>query len=284
MFHRQQRVGILSLVALIVGTLVVYHYAEVPSTSSFDVSSEEIRRLQKQIDSLQIAEVAAREPKQYPFNPNFISDFKAYTLGLPTEAYDRLKAFRAKDQWINSAAQFQQVTGISDSLQNEIAPWFKFPEWVTHPKPKKKYTYASKVQEKSFDQKIDLNVATVAQLKEVYGIGEALSNRIVSYRDKLGGFSNDVQLYGVWGLSETVVERVLAQFTVKNPKVLVKMNINRASASDIATIPGISFELAKEIWEFRRLREGVVQLEELLKIEGLTTSKFKLIQLYLSVE
>ena len=284
MFHREQRIGILSLLLLIVASLCVYHYTDRAVTSEFDISSEEIVALQEQIDSLRIAEIEARKPKQYPFNPNFITDYKAYTLGLPTEAFDKLKAFRAKDQWINSAKQFQQVTGVSDSLQLQIAPWFKFPEWVTNPKSKKKPKYFSETKKKSFAEKIDLNKASIAQLRKIYGIGEALSNRITSYRDKIGGFSNDVQLYSVWGLNETVIGRVLEQFTVKNPKQIIQMNINTSSASDIATIPGISFDLAKEIWEFRILREHIYSFSELQKIQSLSSGKLSLIQLYLFVE
>ena len=85
----------------------------------------------------------------------------------------------------------------------------------------------------------------------------------------------------MYGLDAAVVKRALLQFTVKTPKQIDKMNINAASASDIATIPNISFELAKKIWEFRKLRETIQDISELQKIEGLSKSKLQLIQLYL---
>ena len=50
---------------------------------------------------------------------------------LTNEEIDRLLKFRGQDKWINSPQQFQEVTQISDSLLAEIAPYFKFPEWVT---------------------------------------------------------------------------------------------------------------------------------------------------------
>jgi len=111
-----------------------------------------------------------------------------------------------------------------------------------------------------------------------------LSARIISYRLKLGGFSVDKQLQSVWGLSERVVANVLGSFTVKTPKEIIQIAVNTASASDIATISGISYDLAKQIWEFRVLREKIVSLSELQKIEGMTTSKYALIELYLHVE
>ena len=62
------------------------------------------------------------------------------------------------------------------------------------------------------------------------------------------------------------------------------MNLNKISASDIATVPGISFELAKRIWEFRILNERIVDFIELKKIEGITERKLQGIQLYLKLE
>jgi len=111
-----------------------------------------------------------------------------------------------------------------------------------------------------------------------------LSARIISYKDKLGGFSVDKQLLSVWGLSERVVANVLAGFTVKTPKQIDQISVNTASASDIATISGISYDLAKQIWEFRVLRQKTVLLSELQKIEGMTASKYALIELYLHIE
>lgn len=254
---------------------------------TFDTSSLEIVSMQKELDSLRLVEMENRKPKKYPFNPNFITDYKGYTLGMTNEEIDRLLQYRKEDKWINSASDFKRVTGVSDSLLAELSPYFKFPDWVTNPKPKnnfKDYKSEKGFSEKTFSQKIDLNKATEEQLQQVSGIGEALSKRIVAYREKLGGFSDDIQLHSVYGLDASVVQRTLNLFTVKTPKHISKINVNIASASDISTIPGISFEMAKKIWEYRRLREKINSIQELEKIEGMTERKLQLIQLYLSVE
>jgi len=284
-FNTQQRLGILLLVFLNVGLLCGYFFISFSEEELFDVSSLEILQLQANLDSLREIAIEERKPKHYPFNPNYITDYKAYTLNIPSKSFDRLKAFRKQNKWINSASDFQRVTGVSDSLLGEISPLFKFPDWVTNPKPKRpKKSWTATSEEKPYQDKIDLNLATTTELKKIYGIGDALSKRIVSYREKLGGFNSDVQLSSVWGLDEAVVKRVLGSFTVKTPNEIQKINMKKASASDIATIPGISFELAVKIWEFVKLRDGITSLTELEKIEELSPAKFKLITLYLSVE
>lgn len=286
-FNKRQRSEILLLLFLIVSAMCVYWFVDFSEENTFDTSSSEIITIEKELDSLRLLKSENGKPKIYPFNPNFITDYRGYTLGMSNEEIDRLLKYRQEGKWINSASDFKNVTKVSDSLLEEISPYFKFPEWVTNPKQKNNFQNIQGDKgfiEKPFAQKIDLNQATEEQLQQVSGIGPALSKRIISYREKLNGFSNDSQLYGVYGLDEAVVKRTLNLFTVKSPKEIVKMNVNKVSASDIATIPGISFELAKNIWEFRRLREKITDLQELSKIDGISESKLQLIQLYLSVE
>jgi len=281
-FNRLQRNGILFLILLISGLLIAYSFLDFSKEDVLEVNTPELICLQKELDSLRKAEIDKRKPKIYPFNPNFITDFKGYTLGMSPIEIDRLHQFRAQDKWINSVQDFQKITKVSDSLLKVISPYFKFPDWVTNPKPKKKNYKGFK--EKKFAEKIDLNKATVKDLQKISGIGDALSKRIVAYRIKLGGFTEDSQLYNVYGLENQVVQRTLNEFTVKTPKKIIKMNINTISASDIATIPGISFDLAKRIWEYRVLREGIEVFSELEKIEGMSKRKLLGIQLYLTLE
>lgn len=282
-FNRSQRNGILLLVFFISGYLVINYYVDFSKENLLDINSKEVIAIQKELDSLRTIEVESKKPKVFPFNPNFLTDFKGYTLGMSTEEIDRLLAFRKENKWINSVEDFKKVTKVSDSLLNKISPYFKFPDWVTNPKSKNKYV-KKRFKEKKFTQKIDLNLATQDQLEAVNGIGKAFSKRIIDYRNKLGGFTNDIQLYQVYGLDFQVANSILKEFTVKTPKEIIKMNLNSISASDISTIPSISFDIAKKIWEFRILNEGIKSFSELENIEGLTKRKLQGIQLYLKLE
>ncbi len=281
-FNKPQRSGILFVCTLIVGLLCVLRFYSPQPSLLLDICSPQIVKQQAYVDSLRQEALEKKKPKRYPFNPNFISDYKAYTLGLTPLEFDRLFRFRGSNKWIHSIADFKEVTKVSDSLLAIIGPLFKFPDWVV--KSKAASAQKSVSVGLSYTDKTDLNTATQIQLQKVRGIGPALSARIISYRDKLGGFSVDKQLQNVWGLSQQVVANVLAGFTVKTPNQIKQIAINTASVSDIATIPGISFDFAKEIWEFRILRQKIESLSELKKIEGMTTSKYALIELYLHIQ
>ena len=281
-FDSRQRSGIVVLVLLICAGLAAYHFLDFSEEDLLDISSPEIVSLRQAVDSLRALETEKKKPKRYPFNPNYLTDFKAYTLGMTPVEFDRLTHYRNKGKWINSASDFQKVTGVSDSLLDSIQPYFKFPEWVTQ---KRSYTRKmTEVSPRKPLKKKDLNTATAEELRVVYGIGAALGERIVKYRNRLGGFTHESQLYDVYGLSEEVVARTLEYFEVSNPMPIAKMNINRASASDIATIPGVSFELAQKIWNRRRDLQRVDSLAQLGKIEGLSERKLQLIALYLSTD
>ena len=279
-FSKNQRNGVLVLVLLIVVAQVGYFLIDFSKPSVIEID-DEVVELQAEIDSLKQAAITDQKPKIYPFNPNFITDYRGYTLGMSPKEIDRLHHYRAQDRWVNSAKEFQQVTKVSDSLLAAIEPYFKFPDWVTNP-TKTNRSYSD--NEKTFAQKHDLNKATAIELQEVYGIGKALSNRIVTYRNEIGGFLIDEQLYDVYGLEFLAVQNITKEFTVKTKPAIQKININTASASDIATHPLLTFEVAREIIDYRLLHEGFDSLPQLKRVKKFPTHKFDRITLYLSLD
>jgi len=272
------------LLLIIVIVQCVYLFVDF-STEESPVKHEKLDAFKAELDSLRLVEIENRKPKIYPFNPNYITDYKGYTLGLTNEEIDRLHKFREGNKWVNSAKEFQNVTKVSDSVLAKISPYFKFPEWVTNPKAKTNSynnSYSNSNKPKSYNQKIDLNQATASQLQKVYGIGEKLSERIIKYRSKFeGGFIADIQISEVWGLSPEVIERVQNDFTVKTPRAINKFNLNTATRDELVTIQYIGYEVANHIIEERTLRDGFKSLEELVKVEDFPIKKIEIIKLYL---
>lgn len=283
-FSTGQRNGIFLLFLIVVGLQCLYFYVDLPS-KEIQIDEKQFALLQWEIDSLKLIKIEESKPKIFPFNPNYITDFKGYSLGMSVVEIDRLLKYRAQNKWVNSASQFQQVTKVSDSLLNVISPFFKFPDWVTDTKKNNSYENKFVNVPRSYDQKTDLNIATASQLKRVNGIGEKLSERIVKYRRKFkGGFIADIQLQDVYGLSPEVIERITEQFTVKTPQPIEKINLNAATIEQLVTIEHIDYELAYEIIEQRTLREGFRSYDELLKVKDFPIAKIEIIKLYLVLE
>ena len=284
MFSKEQRNGIFLLLTAIVTLQCVYFFIDF-SSEAIKVDKTKLALFNREIDSLKALKFEDTKPKIYPFNPNYITDFKGASLGMTNEEIDRLLAFRKQNKWVNSTKQFQEVTKISDSLLNVISPYFKFPEWVTNPETKSISNVIQFNKPKSFKDKQDLNTATAMQLQKVNGVGEVLSDRIIKFRNKfVGGFIADVQLQDVYGLTPDVIEKITQEFTVKTPRSIKLIHLNIATIDELVTIQHIDYNLARRIVEERKLREGFQSIDELTKVKDFPINKIDIIKLYLSLD
>ncbi|WP_010229581.1 ComEA family DNA-binding protein [Gillisia marina] len=283
-FSKSQRNGIFSLVVLIIVLQGIYFFADFKTEKIIsEEDSTRIAHFQKQVDSLKQVALAKAEVKVNPFNPNFITDYRGYMLGMSVEEIDRLHDFRNTDRWVNSAEDFQTVTLVSDSLLNQISPYFKFPDWVKNTRQvrsKSLQTIASNSQ----NEKLDLNLASMEELLRTRGIGEVLATRIIKYRSKIGGFVSDLQLKDVYGLNLETRKELLNNFYVLAPTEVVTFNINNASVLEIASVPYLDYDLAREIVDYRTLHEKIYTFEELAKIKDFPSEKLDRIALYLTLE
>ncbi len=278
-FSKSERNGIFLLVTIILVLQLAYWLIPFPKDIA-PKDTPELVRFQQKVDSLKQLKIKENTPKQYPFNPNFITDYKGYTLGMSTQEIDRLLAYRKQNKWVNSKKDFQDVTKVSDSLLNTFSHLFKFPDFITNPKKKKVFTKDRKL---SYKDKIDLNKATALQLQEVYGIGPYYSEKIIAYRTKLNGFSDNVQLNDVYGLEPNVINNILKKFTVKTPVNIKKININTAKVTDLSELPNLNYEIARQIIKYRELNGEFNDINQLKSIAEFPIEKFDRIQLYLTL-
>lgn len=286
MFTKEQRSGILFLFAIIVLLQVVYYFVNF-GTNKF-TSKEEKNWLSQQstIDSLKENQPTSKY-KIYPFNPNFITDFKGYKLGMSVEQIDRLLAFRKQGKFANSPKEFQQVTGISDSLLNAISPYFKFPDWVNNKTKNYKSNWVDYSKENKNYSKtekevvyIDINAATKEELMAVYGIGDAISDRILKQKEILGSFVSMEQMNDVWGLQPEVIEKIKQKFKIINPPSITKIKINEASIKELGTFPYFRYPISKNIVVYRTMNNDI-KFDDLAKIKDFPVEKIKIIALYL---
>ncbi|MCX7927180.1 MAG: ComEA family DNA-binding protein [Candidatus Omnitrophica bacterium] len=65
--------------------------------------------------------------------------------------------------------------------------------------------------------KIDINVADLALLKEIPGIGEKLAMRIIEYRKEYGNFSSWEQLRQIKGIHNGTLEKIKKHACILTP-------------------------------------------------------------------
>ena len=224
----------------------------------------DFQRLWKPLESNQ------KEPRvqSFTYNPNYLTDYRAYRLGIPTQAYDRLMEHRAQGRFVNSIEEFQQVTAVSDSLLKVLESQFRFPNF-----------YKTTVKKRPL-QKQDLNTATAASLEKINGIGPVLSQRILKYRKRLAGFSTTDQCYEVYGLDSLVVARLLQRFEIQTPPSIQKLDLNKATLKELRDLPYLDEEDARKIVSYRTQNNGIT-LSILSELFVNYPNKLERIKLYL---
>jgi DNA uptake protein ComE-like DNA-binding protein len=296
-YTKSQRKGLLALCLLIIFVQVGYWLVTLVDYNSTEKQSGEEKEwlaLQSKIDALK----AARPEKKntiYLFNPNFITDYKGYTLGMTTAQIDKLHAFRKSGKWINSVSDFKTVTGVPDSLLSKISPYFKFPDWVIKKNKESAQGYANnetKFQNKYPDKYpakkeaaakivLDINTAVEEDLIGIYGIGPAFAKKILRRRSDLGAFVSMEQVDDFSDFSPEARSGLKKSFKISGNPVVNKINVNTASLQQLSRFPYFNRDIAKAIITERSMKGKITNFADLIKINDIFTLKSKIIALYL---
>ncbi len=125
----------------------------------------------------------------------------------------------------------------------------------------------------------DLNEASAEELQKVKGIGPTFSNRIIKFREKLGGFATNSQLNEVYGLAPETVAEVEKYFSVQSPPQ--PFDINNDSAKVLAAHPYVSYDQAWVIIKYRRQNGDIANLTDLKKIKAIDQKTIDRLKPYL---
>ena len=267
--------------------LFIYWFNNQKDTTSFNLTQEDRNWLlaQNEIDSIKVVN-QENSNKIYPFNPNFISDFKGYKLGMSDTQIDKLHRFRTQNKYVNSNAEFQKLTGVSNEWMKQYAIYFKFPDWVTN-KTSKNYqskyenTYQKFVKKETKIVVQDLNTANQVELEKVYMIGEKLALKIISERERFGNFASMDQLGFIWGISPEAIADLNKKFQIKSSENLKKININTSTIKELQQFPYFNYTIAKNIVTFRSMNGDFKSSEDLTNVKQFPLEKLKIIALYL---
>ena len=282
LFSREHRSGIFLLFAIIIIVQLGYFFLKDNFISTNNTSEDKAwLSVQNEIDSLKNIQ-ATKKDTIYPFNPNYITDYRGYKLGMSIQEIDRLHAYRKKGKFVNSAEEFQQVTKVSNDFIVKVSPYFKFPDWVknkTSFTSEKFHKFLPKEKEKIVQK--DINTASREDLIAVYGIGEKLADKILQDKEKFGCFVSMEQFQFIWGISPEALVDLEKRFLVKTQSGIKKIAINELSQKELVKFPYFNYNLAKEIVIYRTMNNGIKNIDDLTKIKGMPNEKINIIVLYL---
>jgi len=268
---------------LLLGILVAYMpriligYA---GEEELEISFEEIVRLEEEIKEHQaikkvkkkkIREEKFLTPKQ-AFNPNDYSKKDWMKLGL----YEKQAAVvcRFSQRGLSSNEDLENIFVLPKELFNKIKDSTFYPE-LKQEKP---------VFEKKVIESVELNSVTREALIDLPGIGAFYADKIISYRENLGGYVSIEQLREIWKFEEYVHLEHLEQFLTVDSRIIERLDLNNSTFEQLKNHPYISYSVANSIVKMRKAHGDYYDLEELLESKLIDRELFEKIRTYLKVE
>lgn len=295
-FSKGERRGVFVLLGLIGIVLIVKQFFISFEPEIFE-PRKELSVLQAKLDSLSQVKKQNKLVKQKvdknkkleleKFNPNDYTSQDWQALGLSVKQAQVVLNYKEKAGSFESKQQVKKLFVISDELYANIEDFILLPDSVEKPsqlnrndtlrrvnKPfqRKKRTYA----------KVYINTADTAQFKKLYGIGEVLSQRIVTRREELGGFYAKEQLKEIWGLKSELLAN-LDTLLILDEVPLKKMNINSANKEELKAHPYLYWKHANAIVNYRKQHGDYNKLEDLKNVILITDTVYNKVFPYLEL-
>jgi DNA uptake protein ComE-like DNA-binding protein len=128
---------------------------------------------------------------------------------------------------------------------------------------------------------VELNNADTTELLQLEGIGSVYANRIIKYRNLLGGFYSVSQLLEVYNLPEETFKSLEPIISV-DTLLIQKIRINFVEYTELLRHPYINKKQVEAVLYFRNQKGSYLNVDQ-LKSEGLLDSEtFRKIKPYLT--
>ena len=110
-----------------------------------------------------------------------------------------------------------------------------------------------------------------------------MAARIVTFRDKLGGFYSVDQIKETYGLPDTVFQKIKSNLDAGNQPIR-KININTASFDELRAHPYIKSDIGRQILAYRKEHGNYAKAEDLKKNPVLTEDVYQRLRHYIATE
>jgi len=224
------------------------------------------------------------------FDPNTISGSGWKRLGLRDKTIQTIEKYLNKGGHFYKPDDLQKIYGLHKDEFERLAPYVKIEASTSKSKEKeelvsiksKDETQPSKTSVSRYTA-IDINTADTSAFISLPGIGSKLASRIVTFRDKLGGFYSIEQVSETYGLPDSTFQKIKQYLKLDNSSVK-KININTATLDEMKAHPYIKFSIANPIVAYRTEHGVFSKIEDIKKVMAVTDDIYKKIAPYLIIQ
>jgi DNA uptake protein ComE-like DNA-binding protein len=216
------------------------------------------------------------------FDPNTATAADWQRLGLRDKTIATIQNYISKGGRFYQPQDIGRIWGLHPDEVERLLPYVQiaakennYPaknyETKTYDKPKHTYSI------------IDMNTTDTTALIALPGIGSKLAQRIINFRDKLGGFYATQQVAETFGLPDSTFQKIKERLTVTNAAIK-KINLNTATVDELKVHPYIRYNLANAIVQYRMQHGNFADVAAVKNIMLVTEELFNKMAPYLTVQ
>lgn len=212
--------------------------------------------------------VAPKHVERFAFDPNTADSTQLLRLGLQSWQVRNIYRYREAGGVFHKPQDFARLYGLTLKQYRQLEPYIRIAkeynmmarDYISDEKPAApQQDSLVRPQKLSPQERVAVNQADTTLLQRVPGIGPYYARRIVSYRQRLGGYYRMEQLLEIEGFPESA----LSYFSIADDAVVRKLNVNRLSLNELRQHPYVGYYRAKQIVDFRRTHGRISSLNEL---------------------
>lgn len=226
-------------------------------------------------EHMQAAYAPTTKTRLSTFDPNTADSTELCRLGLRPPLIRNILHYRQAGGVFHKKTDFARIYGLTQKEYHTLEPYIRISadyrlasEMVTSlhthgattdttlPYPAPSSTrYPTKLKA---GQTIDLNQLDTTQLMRVPGIGSYYARRIVTYGERLGGYTDSRQLLEI----DDFPAESLPFFTINSDSIR-RMNINQLSLAQLKRHPYLDYYQSRAIIDYRRKHGAIRSIDEL---------------------
>ena len=199
----------------------------------------------------------------FPFDPNSADEQTFIKLGLQKRTVRSILNFREKGGKFRTKSDFAKIYSWEDIEYERLSEFIQLPDSLEKKLPAER---KFEKKPKELPSATDVNTARAEDFQKLPGIGPSFAERIVKYRNSMGGFVKIEQMADVYGFPDSTYQKI-SPYLRCSASAVKKININTATAEELKTHPYIKWKHANAIVKYRTANGPYKSVETLRTIQ-----------------
>lgn len=219
----------------------------------------------------------SRAYELFSFDPNTANEQDFLRLGLPPGTVRSILNYRSKGGRFKSVEDVGKIYTLDETDFERLKPYMLF-DGLQQQKAALPVAYSETTEKAgrrstAVQTPLDINLAGEEEWQRLPGIGEKRSQQIIKYRTSLGGFLSTDQVAEMYGLPDSVFQRIRPLLKMEHADVR-KIDINSATPELLDVHPYVSIKQAKLIVSYRDQHGPYASVDDLARIAAFSDRKW----------